>query len=235
MKILNVMPVAADVYTKTIDDYVRKYLSKDTQFDTVQIQEGALSIESEYEEMRNAPEVVKLCIQGEKDGYDAIFINCFGDPGVRAAREVVQIPVFGGFEPAVLMACGLADKIVIVTVVDNVVPLIERNLRSSGLDRRVTSVRATNIPVLELNDHEKTCKGIAAEAIAAVKEEGAQAIVLGCTGMIDVAEDVKKLLLEQGYDIPVVEAARAAVMTLEMYARLGMKHSLLTYRRPPVK
>ena len=117
----------------------------------------------------------------------------------------------------------------------NVVPLIERNLRSSGLDRRVTSVRATNIPVLELNDHEKTCEGIAAEAIAAVKEEGAQAVVRGCTGMVAVAEDVKKLLLEQGYDIPVVEAARAAVMTLEMYARLGMKHSLLTYRRPPVK
>ena len=235
MKILNVIPVNSDVYTDEIDKYVRKYLGENTVMDTVRIHNGSPSIECEYDELVNSPYVVELVKQGEKDGYDAVFINCFGDPGVAAARECVDIPVFGGFEPAVLIALGLADKIGIVTIVPNVIPMLERHKAEHHLDGRLISIRDVGIPVLELDNYEKLVKALIEESVKSIEEDGIQAIVLGCTGMVGVTEDVKAALIKQGYDIPVIEAAQSAVMMLEMYGKMGVKHSRLSYMKPTVK
>lgn len=235
MKILNVVPVNSDVYTDAIDRYVRKYLSEDTVMDTVRIRGGSPSIECEYDELVNSPYVVELVKQGEKDGYDAVFVNCFGDPGVAAARECVDIPVFGGFEPAVLIALGLADKIGVVTVLPNVIPMLERHTAGHHLDGRLISIRDVGIPVLELGDYNKLCGALISESVKAINEDGIQAIVLGCTGIVGAAEDVRAALKEQGYDVPVIEAAQSAVMMLEMYAKMGLKHSRLSYLKPTEK
>ena len=100
MKLLDIVPVTAPgLISKEMEDYINKYLSKETQMDIVQIKQGTLSIECEYDEAMCAPDIIAHCIEAEKAGYDGVFINCFGDPGVRSARECVNIPVFGGFEP----------------------------------------------------------------------------------------------------------------------------------------
>lgn len=70
-----------------------KYLESDTEVQTYQITSGPPSIECEYDEALAAPDVLRLVKQGEEDGFQAIFINCFGDPAVKAAREFVDIPV----------------------------------------------------------------------------------------------------------------------------------------------
>ena len=236
MKILNVLPVTAkNLFGEKEEAYIRKYLDKDTVVDTVQIEKGTLSIEGAYDEAINTPAVIELCIQGEKDGYDAIFIDCFGDPGVHAARECVDIPVFGGFEPAVLMALGLADRIGVVTVLENVVTILERHIAEKHLQERIVTVRNVGIPVLDLSDHGKLCDAVTKESIEAIEKEKVQAIVLGCTGMVDVTETVESALHERGYDIPVIEAAQTALNTLEMYAKMGKRHSRLTYLRPTMK
>lgn len=41
-------------------------------------------------------------------------------------------------------------------------------------------------------------------------------------------------LMEKGYDIPVLEAAQSAMKMCEMYAKMGLKQSRLTYMKPPV-
>ena len=53
--------------------------------------------------------------------------------------------------------------------------------------------------------------------------------------MIDVAEDVQAALKSQGYEIPVIEAAQAAVMLLEVEAKMHLLQSRITYMRPPKK
>lgn len=53
--------------------------------------------------------------------------------------------------------------------------------------------------------------------------------------MVDVAEEVKRLLKDDGFDIPVIEAAKSAVMMLELYVKMGLKHSRLTYLPPAEK
>ena len=58
---------------------------------------------------------------------------------------------------------------------------------------------------------------------------------MGCTAMVNVAEDVQVGLLEKGYEIPVIEAAQAAVMLLELEAKMHLKQSRITYMRPPAR
>lgn len=236
IKIKQVVPVTGEfLLDEATRNYISRYLSPDTVVDVEIIPEGQYSIESEYDEAVNAPQVVNLCRKAAVDGYDGIYVDCFGDPGVRAARECVDIPVFGGFEPAMLIAMGLGDRVGIVTVLKNVIPMIEGNIAKAHLEGRTTKVRAVNMPVADLEDTEKLIKNLLPECLKAIEEDGASVLVLGCTGMIDVSESVQAELMERGYDVPVVEAAQAALNTIEMYAKMNLKQSRQTYMRPPEK
>lgn len=233
MKLLNLPPIVDTRFdTKEMHDYIAKYLLPDTKMDTWYLDCGPSSIEGEYDEALAAANVVLKCIEGEKAGYDAIFVNCFGDPGVRAAREAVKIPVFGGFEPIVHYALGTADKIGIVTVLPEVVSMIEGQIAKCGLERRFTKVRYVNIPVLDLGAMDELVKGVIEESKKAITEDRAGAIVLGCTAMAGVKEEVEKALDAEGYGVPVIEAAQAAVVMLETFVRMQLYHSRVTYMPP---
>lgn len=236
MKLLDIVPVTAQgLISEDMERYINKYLSADTVMDITQITKGTPSIESEFDEAMCAPDIIDHCIRAEKEGYEGVFINCFGDPGVRAARERVDIPVFGGFEPVMHLALGTADQIGIVTVLPNVLPMIRGEIAKARLEGRVACVRSVGIPVLDLSDHDKLYGALLDESIKAIKEDGAQTIVLGCTAMVDVAETVEAGLHEAGYEIPVLEAARSAVMLLELNVKMGLKQSRITYMPVPEK
>ena len=84
MKIKNIIPVTGPVITPEMIKYIRKYLSPDTELSTSQIKVGTPSIECEYDEAMAGPDVLRLCKEAEAEGCDGIFINCFGDPAVKA-------------------------------------------------------------------------------------------------------------------------------------------------------
>lgn len=236
MKLLDLVPVTAPgLISPAMETYINRYLSKDTVMDIAQITKGTLSIECEYDEAMCTPDIIDRCIEAEKAGYEGVFINCFGDPGVRAARECVGIPVFGGFEPVMYLALGMADRIGIVTVLPNVLPMIRGEIAKTHLDQRVACLRYVDIPVLDLADHGKLCKALFEESLKAIREDGAEAIVLGCTAMVDVTETVQARLHEAGYQIPVLEAAQSAVMLLELTVKMGLHHSRITYMPVPKK
>lgn len=227
MKIMNLIPVMDLPIAEQITDYMRPILSEGNELVTAMVKKGTASIEGEYDEAIAAPAVLDECRSaGDCDG---IFVNCFGDPGVRAAREMLNIPVVGGFEPAVILALGLADQIGIVTVLKNVIPIIRGNIAKAHLDTRITSIRVVDIPVLELGDFEKLINAIYEESKRAIEFDGVEAIVLGCTGMAGAADTVRDKLLGDGYDVPVFDPTLAAVKLLEVYGQLGLKPSRITY------
>lgn len=228
MKLLDLNPVTD---TSIPDDleYIGKYLLPDTVLETRCVADGPFTIESEWDEARAAFEVVKVAVQAERDGFDGIFVNCFGDPGVRAAREAVDIPVFGGFEPVIHLAMGVADRIGIITVLPSVLPLIRGSIARAGLNHRICCVRSVNIPVHDLRNSDKLIEHLTNQSIQAIDEDGAEAIVFGCTAMVGVAEAVSENLIKSGKSASVIEAAQAAVTLLELYARMGLKQSRITY------
>jgi allantoin racemase len=241
MNILNLIPVTGFKWTDEMTQYITKNLPQGVAVATVAIEHGPASIEDEYDDVLAAPEVVMLCKKAEDAGYDAVLVSCFGEPGVRAARECTKIPVFGGFEPGILYAMGMADKIAVITVIQEVIPLIQGLIARDGFEKRVTSVRCVGIPVLDLSDHKKLVAALVAESKKAIEEDGVGVIVLGCTGMVEVAEDVEKqLALEfkkenKNCHVPIIEAAQAAMMMLDTFIRMKWRHSEITYMPLPDK
>lgn len=134
LTILDLLPVTAPgILSPEMKSDMGRFLPDGTDIRHVQIEEGSVTIECEYDEAFSAPQVIKLAMaEAEKGGVDGVFVNCFGDPGVRAVREVLKVPVFGGFEPAIYLALGLGDTVGIVTVLRNVVPMIRGAIARAG-------------------------------------------------------------------------------------------------------
>lgn len=202
-----------------------------TEVDSVGIERGPSSIECRYDEILAIPEIVKRVKEAEEEGIDACVVNCFGDPGVRASREVANIPVLGPCEASLHVASTMCDKFSVITVLSSVASLIEENARIYGLSDKLVSVRAVDIPVLDLHqDNETTAKALHKEGKKALEEDSAEVLILGCTGMTGMAERLSK---ELGVDV--IDPLPTAVKFAEMLVGLGLSHSKLTFPTPPDK
>lgn len=91
------------------------------------------------------------------------------------------------------------------------------------------------MPVLELADRGKLMENLYTECRRAVEEDGVSVLVMGCTGIVGVNDDMMGRLRADGYDVPVLEAAQCAVALTELYARMGLYQSRQTYMPPPEK
>ena len=82
-------------------------------------------------------------------------------------------------------------------------------------------MRATDVPVLELDNPASNARArIGAEIARALSEDGAEAIVLGCAGMADLAA-----ALSAEFAVPVIDGVAAAVVLAEGLASIGLRTS----------
>lgn len=234
MKIRIIRPVTSETDDSVIEDQFKAFASPDVVLSATRLTGCPRSIESRVDVAVAAPRVVEAVLAAERDGFDACLVNCFADPGVAAAREVARIPVTGPGESSLAIAMALGTRIGIVTVVRELIPVIIEAARSSGIGNKVVSVRAVDIPVLELEDRPRLLKSFVREAVASIRE-GAHVIIAGCTGMVGLAKEVRETLLREGYDVPVVDPQGAALALAETFVRLSVYQSKLSYSRPSGK
>ncbi|MBN9016000.1 MAG: aspartate/glutamate racemase family protein [Rhizobiales bacterium] len=201
-----------------------------------QIEHGPASIESEYEIAMSVPGTIAKAIEAEREGADAIVIDCMGDPGLRAVREVVSIPVLGPAETAMHIAAMLGHRFSVVTVMRRLRAQFENEAAVYGLSTKMASVRHVDIPVLELEDDLPVTQArLVEQAMIAVEHDGAEAVIFGCTGLLGCASAVRAGLLAKGIDIPVIDPIPTAVSIAAALARVGLSQSKLTYPAPPEK
>lgn len=232
MKIRVVIPICHNTFNDEALREFSQYASPGTEISVANIAEGPRSIESEYEEAMSVPGILALVQEAEQDGCDAAISDCFGDPGVRPGREVVSIPVIGPAEASFLLAAGLGQRFSVVTVLKSVVPMIEHLVHAAGVGSRLASIRTIDIPVLDLQDAEAMKKALYREMVSAIQDDDAHVLVLGCTGMMGVAEELQAKLHKAGFEVPVVSPTAAAVRLAETMVRMGVRHSRLTYMKP---
>lgn len=201
-----------------------------------QIDQGPASIECDLDEALAAPGVAARAIEAEQAGADAIVIDCMGDPGMDAAREVVGIPVLGPCLTSMHTAALLAHRFSVVTVMDRLIHAFERRASVYGLTT-MASARSVEIPVLDLESHqEESLQRLTRESITAIEQDGAHAIVFGCTGMLGWAADLQAALEHAGYPgVPVIDPVPATIRVAAALVRSGLTHSGRTYPPPPAK
>ena len=214
-------------------EFLNRICSSGNQVNVLAVTEGPLSIESYYDEFISVPETLKLVADVEKRGYDAAVIGCYGDPGIDAARELVRIPVVGPGESSMLVACSLAEKFSIITILPNVLSGLRKQARALGLETRLASVRSIGIPVLELRARfEEAKRAMIEEGRRAIEKDDAHGLILGCMseGFLGVAEEMSRNL-----GVPVVNPVKVSVKMAELLAGTQLTHSPLTYMKPPPK
>jgi allantoin racemase len=233
LKVIN--PITSGQLDAEEEREMSSYAFPGTQITLTHLDFGPESIECELDEALCVPDFLRQAEQAEAEGYDAVISNCFGDPGVKAAREILNIPVVGAAEASMHFASCLGQRFSVVTTLRNFLPLAEDLAAQYGLEKKLASVRFANIPVLGLEEKGKLVEALHKEMIAAIQEDGAHVLVLGCTGMTGVAKKVESLLKEDGYEVPVVNAAAACLKLAEVLVSMGLKQSRLTSMRPPNK
>ena len=182
---------------------------------------GPASIEGYYDDALALPGLLAAIAAAEAATVDAHIIACFDDTGVDAARSLANAPVIGIGEAGFHMASLIAHRFSVVTTLSRSVAVIEANLQRYGLIARCASVRASDVAVLELEDPASGARArISAEIGRAVREDRADAIVLGCAGMADLAK-----ALSDEHGVPVIDGVASAVVMAEGLARIGLTTS----------
>ena len=192
---------------------------------------GPASIEGYADEAMAVPHMLQAMFaeQTNNPAVAGYVIACFDDTGLDAARCVLNAPVVGIGEAACHVASLLAARFSVVTTLGRSVSPIDHNLVKYGLASRCARVRAAEVAVLDLEDPASDAYAhISNEIRMALIEDRAEAIVLGCAGMTDLAA---RLSNEHG--VPVIDGVGAAVKLIESLAAMGLKTSKrMTYAAP---
>jgi allantoin racemase len=223
MEILVVNPNTTASMTAAIGRAAERVAAPGTRIIAVNPDTGPESIEGFYDEAIALPGLLAEVARGETRGVDGHVLACFDDTGLDAARALARAPVVGIGEAAFHVASLIAGRFAVVTTLSRSIAAIEQTLVKYGLAARCARVRASEVPVLALDRREtEACKRIDAEIEAAKRDDRAEAIVLGCAGMVDFAAE-----LAARHALPVVDGVTAAVLMVEALARLGLTTSKL--------
>lgn len=221
MKILVVNPNTTVSMTEKIGVAARDAASPGTEIVAVNPDKGPVSIEGHYDEAFCVPGLLEEVAKGEAAGNDGYVVACFDDPGLGAARELAAGPVVGICEAAMHAAAMLGHGFSVVTTLPRSVPIIEDLALRYGMERQCRRVRAADVAVLELEEPgSNAALRVQAEVEAAVREDGAETVLLGCAGMADLT---RKLSAATG--VPVIDGVAAAVKIVEALVGLGLKTS----------
>ena len=221
MQLLVINPNTTASMTHKIGAAATRAALPNTEVLAVNPDKGPESIQGYYDEAISLAGLLELVEANPQ--ADAIVLACFDDTGLDAVRCISDKPVVGIGEAGYHLAAMLSNKFSVVTTLARSVSALEHNLVRYGLASRCASVRASQVPVLELeNPHSDARQKISTEVHKAITEDHAEAIVLGCAGMTDLAQS-----LSEEHGLPVLDGVVSAVGLCETMVRLNLNTSTL--------
>jgi allantoin racemase len=211
-------------------EFLRQRAGAGVEVDVRSLAEGPASIESAWEGALVVPELSERVRQAQAEGFGAVIVGCFSDPGLDALRELTTIPIVGPGAAALHLAAQLGTRYSILSPLTKGAGGVAARLRALGL-AGFASVRGIDMPVLDVaRQREAVLDRVTEVGRAAVRADGADVLVLGCMsmGFQGVTDEVQKRL-----EVPVVNPVTAALKTAEMVVAMGLSHSKLAYPVPP--
>ncbi|MFN3670892.1 MAG: aspartate/glutamate racemase family protein [Bosea sp. (in: a-proteobacteria)] len=145
------------------------------------------------------------------EGCDAVYLACFGDPGLFALKELAPVPVLGMAEASCQAAARLAPRFSIVTGGERWGPMLRDFVGALGLANSLAAIEAVAPTGADIAADPEGAVALLAQACRRTAErDGAGAVILGGAGLAGLAARVQPHL-----DIPVlcsVETGFAAVL-----------------------
>jgi len=229
MKILVLNPNTSRLVTEKIEKVIRIISRKD--FDVVVdcIDHGPEVLESYYDEALATPYTIAKVEQANRDGFDAVVLAAFCDPGIEALKEISDIPIYGTEEAAFSAALMLGNKFAILTEKKEKESVKAQHVRKLGLESRFANVRALGMGVVEIAEDERKVIRRAVElSQVMIDEDKAEVIIMGCASMAGYSQE-----LEEKLHVPILDPVSVAYKMVEGLTELGIRHSKIgLFARP---
>jgi allantoin racemase len=181
MKINFINPFGTPVYNELIRETLIPYARPDTELVVTHTTDCPENIDYYYNKHLVELAVFEQVMRAEAEGYDAVIVGCCYDPGVRVARELVDIPVIGPLEASMQMAAYYGHDYVVITDHHKAVPYLRDMVMLYG----GTQCRDVSCINWWVTDMIRDTAGVAREAQSAVRKvleaSGAEAAILACT------------------------------------------------------
>ncbi|KAG8221596.1 Asp/Glu/Hydantoin racemase-domain-containing protein [Butyriboletus roseoflavus] len=160
---------------------------------------------------------IKCARNAGQEGIDTMIIGCFYDPDLETSREISgSTVVVAPCHSTLTVASRLANKFSIIVGRDKWVQQMKERIKVYGMKDLITSFRELGLGVDDFQKFpELTRKRIMEEAQKAVKEDGAEAIILGCTMEFGFFKEVQEKV-----GVPVIDAVVAPFLDVEHAAHL---------------
>lgn len=197
-------PVDADLHGELIR---RKYGLEVT---SACIPDQPQGVYDERTEALAIPKIVKLAQELEEMGCRAIGISCAADPALEECRSAVSVPVLGAGSCAAHLGLAGADRLGVLTILEETPPLIRSVLGPAYVGMERPEGVTTTLDLRTPQGREA-----ALNSAARLAERGAEGIVLACTGFatIGFAEEVERRLGLRAFD-PILALGAAASVIL---------------------
>jgi len=221
MRIFVINPNTSQSVTEHLRRELEKIARPDTELTVVNPEHGPVSIESAYDEALATPPTLELVRQANEEGYDAVVLACFSDPGLDAAKEISDIPVVGIEEATLHVAAMLGHKFSVTTTARNRAPTREIHARLRTVEAAYASPLVMDMPVLEMDAHPEKAKARILElGRQAIEKDGTEVIILGCAGLAGYSADIEREL-----GVVVLDPSSVGLKMAEALVDLGLTHS----------
>lgn len=180
-RIAFVNPFGTPVYDGIIRETLAPYAASGTQLDIVHLDGVPANIDYFYPKHLMELAILQVVPDLEAQGYDAVVVGCCYDPGVRVAREMVDIPVVGPLEAAMNHASYFGHRFTVITDHEKARPYLEDMVRLHGTTN-CRSVRCIDWFVTDMiRDPSAVADDAAAACVKALEEDRSEVVILGCT------------------------------------------------------
>ena len=145
------------------------------------------------------------------DGCDGVVLACFGDPGLGALKELASVPVVGMAEASCHRAVAMGSRFAIVTGGERWGPMLTEFVASIGLGSKLAVVKTVAPSGGDIaRDPEGSLDLLAGACQAAVREHGAECVILGGAGLAGLAAK-----LAGRVDVPLIDSVTAVIKAAE--------------------
>jgi allantoin racemase len=207
-----------------------------TEIEVVSLRNPSVQHHLEYQSYEGlvTGDIVRVVRDAAEKKFDAVVLGCFYDPALVESREISgETVVVAPCQASLEIASNLAHKVSIIVGRKKWIPRMESRVRDYGYAHLVASFRALQLGVPEFHkDIAETRRRMIEQSRIAIDEDGAEAIILGCTLEFGFYRELQDIL-----GVPVIDCALAAFKRAEALAdlkqRFGWKPSRVGGSEPP--
>lgn len=231
MKLLLINPNITEAMTASMLSEARRFASPGTEITAATAAFGTQYVENRVE-AAIAGHAVLDALAANMAGHDAAIVSAFGDPGLAAAREFADIPVFGIEKSALLIAWTLGRRIAIICLTPRLARWYQECAEEHGLAGRLVCVRPLDVAIPDITQaKDQLRERLLEESSLAIERDAAEVIIFGGGPIAGLAREVTDQI-----PVPTLDGVSCAVRLAEAVTGLGLRAPTRgSFARPRLK